>query len=250
MFILAPDHFTFPPAELASPEGLLAIGGDLQTGRLLEAYGHGIFPWYNNDQPILWWSPDPRATLFPDQLRISKSLKKTLRKQKFRVSFDHAFEQVIRACAASRAGRRRPEQEAGDATDPGTWILPEMIEAYCILHEQGYAHSVETWLDDKLVGGLYGVSLGRAFFGESMFSRETDASKVALVFLAEQLKQWRFELIDCQVSSPHLQTLGAVDLRREDFMTHLSRALAGPDQPGSWAGARPCSPWFIDGEVP
>lgn len=230
MFILAPDHFSFPPVELASPEGLLAIGGDLQAERLLEAYRHGIFPWYNDDQPILWWSPDPRATLFPDQMHISKSLRKTLRKQQYNVTFDCTFREVIAACASPR-----PNQEQA-----GTWILDEMIEAYCQLYRRGYAHSVEVWDQDQLVGGLYGVALGRAFFGESMFSRRTDASKIALVYLAHQLHQWQFELIDCQVSSDHISSLGAKDIRRDEFMSLLNKALSHGDQPGRWPEAAPC----------
>jgi leucyl/phenylalanyl-tRNA--protein transferase len=229
MFILAPDHFSFPPVELASPEGLLAIGGDLQAERLLEAYRHGIFPWYNDDQPILWWSPDPRATLFPDQLHISKSLRKALRKQPYKVTFDYAFREVIAACAGPR-----PKQEPA-----GTWILDEMIEAYCQLHERGYAHSVEVWDQDQLVGGLYGVALGRAFFGESMFSHRTDASKIALVYLAHQLDQWQFELIDCQVSSGHITSLGAQDIRRDEFMSRLNKALSHADRPGRWPETAP-----------
>ncbi|MBE9515626.1 MAG: leucyl/phenylalanyl-tRNA--protein transferase [Proteobacteria bacterium] len=229
MFVLAPNHFTFPPVELASPEGLLAVGGDLRADRLLEAYRHGIFPWYNDDQPILWWSPDPRATLFPDQVHISKSLRKTLRKQKYSVTFDSAFREVIEACAGPR-----PNQE-----EAGTWILDEMIEAYCQLHERGYAHSVEVWDQGQLVGGLYGIALGRAFFGESMFSRQADASKIALVYLAHQLQLWKFELIDCQVSSDHITSLGAKDIRRDEFMSRLNAALKHDDQPGQWPKIAP-----------
>lgn len=229
MFILAPDHFSFPPVELASPEGLLAIGGDLQAERLLEAYRNGIFPWYNDDQPILWWSPDPRATLFPDQLHISRSLRKTLRKQQFKVTFDRAFREVIEACAGPR-----PQQE-----QLGTWILDEMIEAYNQLYERGYAHSVEVWDQDQLVGGLYGVALGRAFFGESMFSHRTDTSKIALVYLAHQLHQWQFELIDCQVSSDHITSVGAKDIRRDEFMSRLKKALSHADRPGHWPQVAP-----------
>lgn len=226
MFVLAPDStdYRFPPVELASPEGLLAVGGDLRCERLLSAYRHGVFPWYNEGQPILWWSPDPRAVLYPDRLKISRSLAKTLRARKFRVSFDRAFEAVIRACT-----RPRPRHPEG-----GTWITPEMRAAYCALHRQGYAHSVECWQDGALVGGLYGVALGRAFFGESMFSFRSDASKVALVHLVRRLQGWGYRLIDCQLPSPHLERLGARNIRRRDFMAQLEEALRADDRARSW----------------
>jgi leucyl/phenylalanyl-tRNA--protein transferase len=179
MIILRPDNrLRFPPVEYATTEGLLAVGGDLSSERLLEAYRHGIFPWYSAGQPILWWSPDPRAVLYPERLKIRRSLKQTLRRGHFCVRFDTAFRDVMLACAAPR------DQYPGG----GTWITDEMIEAYRHLHELGFAHSVETWHDERLVGGLYGVALGGVFFGESMFSRATDASKVALVALAERLR--------------------------------------------------------------
>lgn len=226
MFILPSDSndLRFPPVELASPEGLLAIGGDLCSERLLEAYRHGIFPWYSGGQPILWWSPDPRAVLLPAQLKISRSLKQTLRRDRFHVTLDTDFAGVIRACAEPRA--RNPQD--------GTWITPEMIDAYCHLHEQGFAHSVEVWAGDNLAGGLYGVALGGAFFGESMFSRRSDASKVALAYLARQLDAWRFVQIDCQLPSPHLMNLGAITIRRRDFLRLLDTALALPDRLGRW----------------
>ncbi len=226
MFVLRPDSsdLRFPPVELASPEGLLAVGGDLRAERLLEAYRHGIFPWYNPGQPILWWSPDPRAVLFPEKLRVSRSLRKTLRRKIFDVTLDGAFREVMQACAQPRPGR------AGG----GTWITPEMVEAYDVLHRRGYAHSVEARREGKLVGGLYGVALGNAFFGESMFSRETDASKVAFVHLARQLERWGYEFIDCQISSAHLFSLGAEEIRRHDFMARLEQALKQPDRPGCW----------------
>ncbi len=214
----------FPPVELASPEGLLAVGGDLRTERLLEAYRHGIFPWYNEDQPILWWSPDPRALLIPDNLHISRSLHKTLRRGHFSVTFDRHFLDVIQACASPR-----PQYPQG-----GTWITAEMLAAYTRLHELGYAHSVEVWQGTELIGGVYGVALGGAFFGESMFSRVTDASKVALVALANQLKVWGFHFIDCQLSSPHLFSLGAREIRREQFLDRLAAALTLPDRCGRW----------------
>jgi leucyl/phenylalanyl-tRNA--protein transferase len=226
MLMLKPDSadLRFPPVELASPEGLLAVGGDLRIERLLEAYRHGIFPWYNPGQPILWWSPDPRAVLFPPKLRISRSLRKTLRQNKFAVTLDNAFRDVIENCA-----RPRVKNPGG-----GTWITPEMIEAYGVMHERGYAHSVESWREGELVGGLYGVALGNAFFGESMFSRETDASKVAFVRLVRQLAAWGYTLIDCQMSTQHLFSLGAEEIRRRDFMTQLEQALAQPDRRNRW----------------
>ncbi len=226
MFVLKPGSadLRFPPVELASPEGLLAVGGDLRAERLLEAYRHGIFPWYNPGQPILWWSPDPRAVLFPPKLRISRSLGKTLRRKKFTVTLDRAFRDVISSCAQPRSAR----------IGHGTWITPEMIEAYCVLHDRGVAHSVESWRDGKLVGGLYGVALGSAFFGESMFTRATDASKVAFVHLVRQLERWGYRLIDCQLPSGHLFSLGAEEIRRRDFLDHLERALRQPDRPGHW----------------
>jgi leucyl/phenylalanyl-tRNA--protein transferase len=226
MFVLKPDSadLRFPPVELASPEGLLAVGGDLRAERLLEAYRHGIFPWYNPGQPILWWSPDPRAVLFPPKLRISRSLRKTLRQNKFTVTLDRAFRKVISSCAQPRSER----------IGHGTWITPEMIEAYCLLHERGCAHSVESWEEGELVGGLYGVALGSAFFGESMFTRATDASKVAFTHLVRQLEKWGYTLIDCQLPSVHLFSLGAEEIRRRDFMDHLERALQQSDRPGHW----------------
>lgn len=215
---------SFPPPEMASPEGLLAIGGDLRSERLLEAYRRGIFPWYSVGQPVLWWSPDPRTVLFPQRFRISRSLGKTLRNPGFSVTLDRAFEAVIDACAAPR--RHRPEA--------GTWITAEMRRAYCQLHEEGYAHSVETWRDGDLVGGLYGVSLGGAFFGESMFSVKTDASKIALAHLVRQISAWGFSLIDCQVASAHLLSLGAEEIPRVEFLALLRTALMMPDRVGSW----------------
>jgi leucyl/phenylalanyl-tRNA--protein transferase len=226
MFILPSDSndFRFPPVELASPEGLLAIGGDLCSERLLEAYRHGIFPWYSGGQPILWWSPDPRAVLLPSKLKISRSLKQTLRRDLFHVTLDTDFAGVIKACAEPRA--QNPKD--------GTWITAEMIDAYCHLHEQGFAHAVEVWAGDHLVGGLYGVALGGAFFGESMFSRQSDASKVALAYLARQLDAWGFVQIDCQLPSPHLMSLGAIPIRRKDFLNLLDVALVLPNRLGRW----------------
>jgi leucyl/phenylalanyl-tRNA--protein transferase len=219
-----PSDLRFPPVDLATPEGLLAVGGDLRPERLLEAYRHGIFPWYNEDQPILWWSPDPRTVLFPDKLHISRSLKRSLRPGLFSVTLDRCFGEVMQHCAEPR-----PQYPDG-----GTWITSEMLEAYGRLHEQGYAHSVETWQAGELVGGLYGVALGGAFFAESMFTRVPDASKVALVTLVRQLHTWGFRLMDCQQSSPHVLAFGAENIPRHEFLDHLAVALALPERRGRW----------------
>lgn len=226
MIILRPGAQApiFPPVESATPEGLLAVGGDLSSERLLAAYRHGIFPWYNPGQPILWWSPDPRAVLYPEKLKISRSLGKTLKRGQLRVTFDSSFREVMLACAAPR------EQHPGG----GTWINDDMVEAYAQLHEMGYAHSIETWHKNRLVGGLYGVALGGVFFGESMFSRENDASKVALVALMHKLREWKFVLVDCQIPSVHLTSLGAEELPRGIFMTELEHALKLSGRPGRW----------------
>jgi leucyl/phenylalanyl-tRNA--protein transferase len=219
-----PSNLRFPPVDLASPEGLLAVGGDLRPERLLEAYRHGIFPWYSDDQPILWWSPDPRTVLFPDKLHISRSLKRSLRPGIFTVTLDTCFRDVMQHCAGPR-----PQYPDG-----GTWITSEMLEAYRRLHELGYAHSVETWQEEELVGGLYGVALGGAFFAESMFTRVPDASKVGLVFLVRQLHAWGFRLMDCQQSSPHVMALGAKEIPRREFLDRLNAALTLPERLGQW----------------
>lgn len=224
LLVLGRDDLRFPPPELASREGLLAVGGDLRPERLLEAYRRGIFPWYNEGQPILWWSPDPRAVLAPGAIKISRSLRKTLRSARFRLTCDAAFERVIDACAAPR----RPPLETG------TWITPEMRAAYLELHRRGCAHSVEVWRGPDLAGGLYGVALGAGFFGESMFSRARDASKVALVWLARQLERWNYTMIDCQLPSAHLERLGARPVPRAAFLAQLGHALARPGQPPPW----------------
>jgi len=216
---------SFPPVDQATPEGLLAIGGDLSSERLLAAYRHGIFPWYSAGQPILWWSPNTRAMLYPENIKISRSLGRTLRRGEFTVTCDTCFEDVIRACAAPR----EPNHESG------TWITPEMIEAYVGLHQRGYAHSVEAWRQSTLAGGLYGLALGRGFFGESMFSRYPDASKVALVALAHRLTRTGFRFIDCQMPSAHLTSLGAVPVSRARFIRELAMALEAPDQIGPWS---------------
>ncbi|MDF0665055.1 MAG: leucyl/phenylalanyl-tRNA--protein transferase [Nitrospira sp.] len=214
----------FPPVDRASPEGLLAVGGDLSPERLLAAYRRGIFPWYNDDQPILWWSPDPRAVLFPDKLHISRSLKRSLRLDVFTATLDTSFRNVMEQCAGPR--QQYPEG--------GTWITGDMLDAYTRLHELGYAHSVETWQDGRLVGGLYGVALGGAFFAESMFTRVDDASKVGLVRLVRQLQAWNFHLIDCQQFSPHVMRFGAEEIPRSDFITQLNQALTLPERRGRW----------------
>lgn len=224
MFRLNRHDFRFPPVDRASPEGLLAVGGDLCPERLLEAYRQGIFPWYNDGQPVLWWSPDPRAVLFPNKLHVSRSLKRSLRSHVFTVTLDTSFRNIMEQCAGPR-----PQYPEG-----GTWITGEMLDAYTRLHELGYAHSVETWQDSHLAGGLYGVAIGRAFFAESMFTRVDDASKVALVRLVKQLQAWNFRLIDCQQFSPHVRRFGAEEIPRVDFITHLSEAIKLPDHRGPW----------------
>ncbi len=204
----------FPPAELADDDGLIAVGGDLSVERLVLAYSMGIFPWYSDDQPILWWSPDPRLVLFPEELKLSRNLRQTMRKGVFRVTTNMAFEEVMRGCATIR--------RKGEC---GTWITDDMIKAYIRLHQAGYAHSVEAWHGDELVGGLYGVMLGRAFFGESMFARKTDASKVAFAVYMLELAQKGIELIDCQVTTEHLIRFGAREIPRAEFMQRLQKAL-------------------------
>ena len=205
------EKLLFPHPSLATPSGLLAVGGDLTLERLLLAYANGIFPWYSDPDPILWWSPDPRLVLFPGELRISNSLRRTVKKKIFKVTLDGAFGEVIRACGSTREE---------------TWLTPEMIEAYERLHEFGFAHSVETFYEGGLVGGLYGVALGRAFFGESMFSVMSDASKVALVFLVEHLSLRGFDFIDCQTPTEHLKSMGAREIPREEFLELLDAALS------------------------
>ena len=217
------DEPIFPPPDYADPSGLLAVGGDLSKERLLEAYRLGIFPWYSDDQPLLWWSPDPRLVLDLKDFIISRSLRKTLKKGVFQVTFDHAFEQVIQACAV-----------VPRTAQNGTWITEEMQEAYINLHGLGYAHSVESWFGGKLVGGLYGVSLGKAFFGESMFHLKTDASKVALATLVEKLKSWDFHFIDSQMTTEHMIRLGAKELPRRIFLKRLQLALRHPTKRGRW----------------
>lgn len=219
------DDLIFPDPNDSDPEGLLAVGGCLTKERLLLAYSKGIFPWYSAGQPILWWSPDPRLILYPENFHISKSLKRILVSDKFQVKFDHDFNSVIKFCSELK----RKGQE-------GTWITPEMKNAYSELFEAGFAHSVETYQDGILVGGLYGISIGRAFFGESMFSNVADASKVALAALADKIRQWDFDFIDCQIPTDHLKSLGSVEVSRYEFLEKLERALKHPSLIGCWGG--------------
>ncbi|NLL05231.1 MAG: leucyl/phenylalanyl-tRNA--protein transferase [Clostridiaceae bacterium] len=209
----------FPHPSLSDEDGLLAIGGDLSVERLLLAYENGIFPWYDG-QPILWWSPDPRFILYPKNLKVSKSMKKVLKKNLYHITFDKCFRKVITLCGELRSGE--------------TWITNDMIESYCDLHNLGFAHSVEAWFEDELVGGLYGVSLGRCFFGESMFSLMDNASKTALITLTIKLQQLGFLFIDCQVYSKHLESLGAINVPREDFLNELAQGLKFKTLRGIW----------------
>jgi leucyl/phenylalanyl-tRNA--protein transferase len=228
-YLLDDFHKTiFPDVELAltEPDGLLAVGGDLSIERLTSAYQKGIFPWYSEGQPILWWSPDPRMVLEPKNIKISRSLAKTIRKQVFHITFDQNFRDVITACSEARLEKGKIQNE--------TWIVDEMIEAYVRLHNSGFAHSVECWQDDKLVGGLYGIAIGKVFFGESMFSRVTDASKVAFVSLANQLDEWNFKLIDCQVYTSHLESLGAGMISRKQFISILNQYTNSPFEKAKW----------------
>lgn len=210
---LAADNYAFPApnSALDDPNGLLALGGDLSPQRILKAYQQGIFPWYEEGQALMWWSPNPRLVLFPDELHISKSLRKTLKKTQLRITHDHAFEAVIDACA------NRPGKPSG------TWITSAMMQAYTELHNMGIAHSVEAWYQDELVGGLYGLTIGKVFCGESMFSRQSDASKIAFVHWVQILQQQGCTLIDCQVASDYLCHFGAREISREDFISYLSQ---------------------------
>lgn len=217
------DECVFPPPQLARSDGLLAIGGDLSQERLLLAYRLGIFPWYNEGDPILWWSPDPRLVLMLRDLHVSRRLERTLRQGAFRVTLDTAFARVIEACASVRGPGRED-----------TWITPDMMRAYTALHDAGHAHSVECWRDDELVGGMYGVSLGACFFGESMFSLVADASKIALVILLRQLDAWGFDFLDCQVTTEHMLRFGAKEIPRTEFLARLLMALRKPPRHGQW----------------
>lgn len=225
---LHPKRLVFPPVNqaLKSPNGLLAAGGDLSPQRIVAAYRNGIFPWYNADEPILWWSPDPRCVLFPNEFHASRSLRKSLRKSRFRVTFDQQFDAVINACAA-------PRSYADE-----TWISQDMKAAYSALHQMGFAHSVEIWENEELVGGLYGLAMGRVFFGESMFSTRTDASKIAFAHLVDHLTNWGYDLIDCQVYNDHLASLGAREIPRSKFLELLEQLLQ--HQPAHEWTATPC----------
>ncbi|WP_372749598.1 leucyl/phenylalanyl-tRNA--protein transferase [Litorivivens sp.] len=224
VYWLDPDKPDFPPlsAALQEPNGLLAVGGDLSPERLLAAYQSGIFPWYEDPQPVLWWSPDPRAVLFPNKVHVSRSLRKVLKRGELRVTVDTAFRRIISGCSTL------------DQSRTGTWITREMLNAYIQMHELGWAHSVEVWRDQTLVGGLYGIGIGRVFFGESMFSRESNASKIALVALCEKLQSLGVELIDCQVGNPHLFSMGAENISRQLFAEHLQRLIGTTPKPQQW----------------
>ncbi|MDD5242054.1 MAG: leucyl/phenylalanyl-tRNA--protein transferase [Sulfuricella sp.] len=214
----------FPPLEsaLREPNGLLAAGGDLSPQRLVNAYSKGIFPWFSPGDPVLWWSPDPRMVLFPSELKVSRSLQKTLKKHDYEVRIDTAFRRVMQECAMPRDGQQ------------GTWISPAMVAAYTELHEQGFAHSVETWVEGELVGGLYGIALGRMFYGESMFSRASDTSKIAFVHLVRQLGRWNFGMIDCQMKTAHLASLGAREIPRAEFGNNLAKLVNLAGITGLW----------------
>ncbi|MCD6185275.1 MAG: leucyl/phenylalanyl-tRNA--protein transferase [Deltaproteobacteria bacterium] len=222
IFIL-PEQLAFPSPRLATPEGILAVGGDLSLERLLLAYSQGIFPWFSDEEPLLWWSPDPRLVLYPEELKVSKSLKKIIKQGRFHITADTAFDRVIKACSSVK--RKNNE---------GTWIVDEMIKAYSLLHEAGFVHSIEAWYQGELAGGLYGVSLGRCFFGESMFTRASNASKTAFVSLVEYLNRFSFDLIDCQVTTNHLLSLGAREIPRSLFLEQLQESLKIPAMKGKW----------------
>ncbi|HOT45610.1 MAG TPA: leucyl/phenylalanyl-tRNA--protein transferase [Spirochaetota bacterium] len=221
------EEIIFPPVRLAEESGILAVGGDLSPERLIEAYRRGIFPWYSEGDPIIWWSPDPRFVLFPDDLYVSKTMRQVLRRNVFRVTCDNDFRGVIEGC---REPRRREQ---------GTWITEEMLEAYVRLHELGIAHSVEAWQGDELAGGLYGLSLGKCFFGESMFARADNASKAAFITLVRKLTELGFVIIDCQVYTAHLESLGAVHIDREEYLDVLKEGLQGETLQGSWKDMLP-----------
>ncbi|MCP4137286.1 MAG: leucyl/phenylalanyl-tRNA--protein transferase [bacterium] len=216
------DEILFPPVELANESGVLAVGGDLSPERLFEAYTHGIFPWFSDGDPIIWWAPDPRFVLFPNEIKISKSMKQVLNRNIFKITCDQDFEFVIREC-------RKPRKN-----QDGTWITDDMLEAYVQLHNIGLAHSVEAWQDGEIVGGLYGISIGSCFFGESMFARVSNASKAAFIAITRKLRELNFTLIDCQVHTDHLKSLGAREIPREEFMELLAEGFMNDTYMGSW----------------
>ncbi len=220
------SQIVFPLVEMAEPNGLLAVGGDLHPARLIQAYTLGIFPWYGPNSPILWWSPDPRLALFPEDFHVSRSLRRVLNSRRFEVSYDTCFARVVAACA-----------DAVRSQGPGTWLVPEMQRAYGLLHQAGLAHSAEVWEEGELVGGLYGVALGRAFFGESMFHVRNNASKVALADLVRRLRAWGFHLIDCQQATEHMMRHGAREIPRRLFTKLLHKALEHPSLTGPWTEA-------------
>jgi leucyl/phenylalanyl-tRNA--protein transferase len=223
IYSLDQKHIDFPDPQHAQRDGLIAFGGDLSPKRLLSAYSQGIFPWYNPGEPILWWSPDPRFILFPQKLHISKSLSKSIRKENYQITMDKDFSSVIQECAALRI-----------ENNTGTWITNNMMQAYIKLYEMGFAHSVEIWMDDALAGGLYGISLGRMFSGESMFHRKTNASKIALAALVDFARSYQFDFIDCQVQTGHLKSLGAENIPRTHFLELLNKSLKKQHLQGRW----------------
>ena len=224
VFWLTEKELSFPDPELANEDGILAVGGDLSMERLLLAYQSGLFPWYNPEDPILWWSPDPRFVLFPEELKIAKSMRSYFNQRKFEVTFDKEFEQVMRAC----------KEQYRKGQGGGTWISEDMVEAYCNLYEAGFAHSVEVWKGAELVGGLYGICLGKIFFGESMFSKVNNASKVGFITLVRILEDRGFELIDCQQETQHLKSLGGRSIKRSDFLKYIEQNKNEKTMPGSW----------------
>lgn len=226
VFWLSDEELSFPDPELANEDGILAVGGDLSVERLLLAYQMGLFPWYNPEDPILWWSPDPRFVLFPSELKIAKSIRSYFNQRKFEVTFDQNFESVIRAC----------KEQYRKGQGGGTWISEDMVEAYCTLHKEGFAHSVEVWKDEELVGGLYGVCLGKIFFGESMFSNVNNASKVGFIALVRMLEDRGFNLIDCQQETQHLKSLGGRSINRNDFLQIVSDNKKEKTMGGNWSG--------------
>lgn len=225
VYWLTDDPTLFPHYDYATPEGIIAAGGDLSPQRLINAYANGIFPWFNPGEPIIWWSPDPRFVLFPDDLKVSKSMRPYFNKNKFQLTYDQNFRAVITACKKKKRARQ----------SGGTWITDDMVEAYCTLHELGYAHSVEAWQNNELVGGLYGISLGKCFFGESMFAKVSNASKFAFISLVQELKALDFKLIDCQQETQHLASLGAKAISRDAFLDFLTANAQEPTLTGDWS---------------